>query len=401
MSFSSARSSNFFTASGSMRNLLLRSSSCVFSARHTSTTTLTPPLSMPTSAPAHSSGYASVACSWMRSMSPAPILSGKLLLPEALGEVLVSPVAQDGDDGPRAYLPRNFKRRRDGGAGRDADEEPILARHPLDHLVGLLGSRGEVLIRYRRVVDGGHDGALHVLHPLQAVEGRVRFEGDDLYGGVVLLEPCRRPDEGAARAEPSDEVRYLAGGLLPDLRRRGLVVRARVGRVGVLIWVEVPLRILRVHPSRLPDSPVRALAGIGQHEIHAVGSQDLLPFLAGVSRHAKLYLVAERGPDPGVSYARVAAGRIEYGLSRRKGARLLAVPDHPQCRPVLDRSTRILPLRLAENSDARNLRRDARQLKKRRVADKLRYVRPRSPINPSNHVGINYTGWGFVVQTGG
>src|SRR5829696_1482927 len=304
MSFSSARSSNFFTASGSMRNLLLRSSSCVFSARHTSTTTLTPPLSMPTSAPAHSSGYASVACSWMRSMSPAPILSGKLLLPEALGEVLVSPVAQDGDDGPRAYVPRNFKRRRDGGAGRDADEEPILARHPLDHLVGLLGSRGEVLIRYRRVVDGGHDGALHVLHPLQAVEGRVWLEGDDLYGGVVLLEPCRCPDEGAARAETSDEVRYLACGLLPDLRRRGLVVRARVGRVGV------PLRVLRVYPPRLPDGPVRALAGIGQHEIHAVGPEDLLPLLAGVFRHAELYLVAERSPDPGVSYARVAAGRI-------------------------------------------------------------------------------------------
>src|SRR5215212_345113 len=392
MSFSSARSSNFFTASGSMRNLLLRSSSCVFSARHTSTTTLTPPLSMPTSAPAHSSGYASVACSWMRSTSPAPILSGKLLLPEALGEVLVSPVAQDGDDGPRVYLLRDPKRRGNGGAGRDADEDPILARHPPDHLVGLLGPRGEVLICYRRVVDEGHDGALHVLHPLQAVEGRVWLEGDDLYGGVVLLEPCRRPDEGAARAEPSDEVRYLSCGLVPDLRRRGLVVRARVGRVGVLVRVEVPLRVLRVYPPRLPDGPVRSLAGIGQHEIHAVGPEDLLPLLAGVFRHAELYLVAERSTDPGVSYARVAAGRIEYGLPRREGARLLAVPDHPQRGSVLDRSTRIVPLRLAENADARNLRRDARQLQKRRVADKLRCVGPSSPINPSNHVGIDYTG---------
>src|SRR5215203_7166493 len=112
MSFSSARSSNFFTASGSMRNLLLRSSSCVFSARHTSTTTLIPPLSIPTSAPAHSSGYASLAWSWICRRSPAPILSGNLLLPEALGEVLVGPVAKDGDDRPRLYLPRYLERRR-------------------------------------------------------------------------------------------------------------------------------------------------------------------------------------------------------------------------------------------------------------------------------------------------
>src|SRR5215213_8600107 len=86
-----------------------------------------------------------------------------------------------------------------------------LASHPLDHLVGLLGPRGEVPIRYGRVVDGGHDGALHVLHALQAVEGGVGLEGDDLYGWVVLLEPRRRPDEGAARAQPGDEVRDLAG----------------------------------------------------------------------------------------------------------------------------------------------------------------------------------------------
>ena len=46
----------------------------------------------------------------MRSTSPAPIFSGNLLLPEALGEVLVRPIAQDGDDGPRIYLPRDPER---------------------------------------------------------------------------------------------------------------------------------------------------------------------------------------------------------------------------------------------------------------------------------------------------
>src|SRR5215216_3280598 len=206
MSLSSARSSNFFTSSGSMRKRRLRSSSCVFSACHTSTTTLMPP-SIPTSAPAHSSGYASLAWSWIRPRSPTPILSGNLLLPEALGEVLVSTVAQDGYDRARLYLPGNPERRRDRSPRRDADQDPILARHPLDHLVGVLGPHRPILVGDGRVVDGGHDGALHVLHAFEAVEGRVRLEGDDLYLGVVLLEALRRADEGAARAKASDEVR--------------------------------------------------------------------------------------------------------------------------------------------------------------------------------------------------
>src|ERR671915_1564054 len=187
MSFSSARSSNLFTSSGSMRKRRLRSSSCVFSARHTSTTTLMPPLSMPTSAPAHSSGYASLAWWWICPRSPAPILSGNLLSPEALGEVLVGPVAQDGDDRPRLYLPRDPKRRRDRRAGREADEDSILARHPLDHLVGVFGSRRPILVGDGRVVDGRHDGALHVLHAFEPVERRVGFEGDGLYPRIVLL----------------------------------------------------------------------------------------------------------------------------------------------------------------------------------------------------------------------
>src|SRR5215210_3218839 len=164
MSFSSACSSNFFTSSGSMRKRRLRSSSCVFSARHTSTTTLMPPLSIPTNAPTHSSGYVSLACSWIRPRSPAPILSGNLLLPETFRQVLLGPVAQDGDDRPRLYLPRNLERRCDRRTGRDADENPILTRHPHDHLVGVLGSRRPILVGDGGVVDGRYDGALHVLH---------------------------------------------------------------------------------------------------------------------------------------------------------------------------------------------------------------------------------------------
>src|SRR5215210_4327482 len=397
MSLFSARSSNFFTSSGSMRKRRLRSSSCVFSARHTSTTTLMPP-SIPTSAPAHSSGYASLAWSWIRSKSPTPILSGNLLLPEALGEVFVSTVAQDGDDRPGLYLPGDPEGHRDRSSRRDADQDPILARHPLDHLVGVLGPHRPILVGDGRVVDGRHDGALHVLHAFEAVEGRVGFEGDNFYPRAVLLETRRRADESAARAKSRDEVRHLAIRLLPDLRRRRLIVRARVGRIGVLVRIEVALRVLGVEPPRLADGPVRAVAGVGQHEVDAVSLEDLLSRLAGVLRHAELYPIAERGPDPGVRYPSVPARRIQDSLLGRQSARLLPIPDHPQRGSVLYRSTGVVPLRFAEDVYAGNLGRDARQLQKWRAADQLRHVRPRPPINPSNHVGINYTGWRFSVQ---
>src|SRR5918994_755396 len=124
---SSACSSNLFFLGGWMRRGRLPSSSCFFPPRHTSTTTLIPPLSMPTSAPAHSSGYASLAWSWICSRSPAPILSGNLLLPESLGGVLFAPIEKDGANTPRLYLPRDLECRRDRRAGREADEDYFLA----------------------------------------------------------------------------------------------------------------------------------------------------------------------------------------------------------------------------------------------------------------------------------
>src|SRR5919112_5060317 len=147
----------------------------------------------------------------MWSTSPRPILSGKslLLLPEALGEVLVSPVAQDGDDDARLDPLGHLQRRGDRGPRGDADEHALLARHALDHLVGPFGRGAPVLIGYRRVVDRGHDRALHVLHALEAVKRRFRLERDDLDLRVVLLEALRGSDEGAAGAEPRDEVRDL------------------------------------------------------------------------------------------------------------------------------------------------------------------------------------------------
>src|SRR5829696_391033 len=293
MSRSAARSSNSLIFKGSMRKRRDRSSSWVFSARHTSTTIFIPSTFMPTSAPAHSSGYASLAWSCMWPTSPAPILSGKgLVLPETFGEVLVRPITQHGHDDAALDLARHPKRGRHGGAGRDADQDALLAREALDHLVGVLGRGREVLVGDGRVVDLRHHRRSHVLHALETVERRVGLEGDDLYPRVVLLEARGRPDEGAASPQTRDEVCHLAAGLFPDLRPRRLVVRPRVGRVGVLVRVEVPLGVFGDELPGFPDRTIRTLARVREHDIDAVRIEDLLPLLAGVLRHAQLHLVA-------------------------------------------------------------------------------------------------------------
>src|SRR5215212_3378187 len=271
-----------------------------------------------------------------------------VLLPETLREVPVRPVAQDGDDDARLDLLRYLERRRDRSARGDADQNPLLARHALDHLVGHLRRSVPVLVCYRGVVDGGNDRALHVLHALQPVERRLGLERDYPYLGVVLLETARSADEGAAGAEAGYEVRDLTARLLPDLLRRRLVVRSRIGRLGVLVRVEVSPRLLRKEPPRLPDGPVRSLARVGQDKVNPVGAQYLLALLARVLRHAKPDPVTQSSPDPGVGDPRVPARRIQDGLLWRQSAAPLAVTDHPQGRAVLDRSTGVVPLGLAE-----------------------------------------------------
>src|ERR687894_1324048 len=99
--------------------------------------------------------------------SPAPILSGtSLLLPEALGEVLVCTVTQNRDDYAGLELPCHPQACRHRGPSGDADQDALLTSQPLDHLVGVLCRGAEVLVGDGGVVDLRHDRAGHVLHAL-------------------------------------------------------------------------------------------------------------------------------------------------------------------------------------------------------------------------------------------
>ena len=67
-----------------------------------------------------------------------------------------------------------------------------------------------------------------------------------LIAGTELPQPAAGADERAAGAETGDEMRQPSAGLLDDLRRGRVVVRAPVAVVAVLIGIEVAIGILGV-----------------------------------------------------------------------------------------------------------------------------------------------------------
>jgi len=96
-----------------------------------------------------------------------------------------------------------------------------------------------------------------------AVEGGVGLETDALNSRIELLQPPGRAHKSAARAHAGDEMGDGVFGLLPNFGRGGLVMRAPVGRVAVLIGIKIFLRIAGVNLTSAPDRSVRSCIGRG------------------------------------------------------------------------------------------------------------------------------------------
>ena len=69
-------------------------------------------------------------------------------------------------------------------------------------------------------------------------------------------------------------MRDAAVGLLPDLRRRRVVMRAPVERVVVLVGIEDAVGIGGEPPPRFANRAVGALERIGEDQLRPVGVQD-------------------------------------------------------------------------------------------------------------------------------
>ena len=69
-------------------------------------------------------------------------------------------------------------------------------------------------------------------------------------------------------------------------------VRLPVGRIVVLVGIEVAVGIRLVDLAAHADGAVGAFARIGEHHLRAVGLQDPLALGRGVRRQAQLHPVA-------------------------------------------------------------------------------------------------------------
>ena len=164
-------------------------------------------------------------------------------------------------------------------------------------------------------------------------------------------------------------MREPAVGLLDDFGAGAVEVRLPVGRIVVLIGIEIAVRVLHVDLADHADGAVGAFVRVAEDRFGAVGFQDALALSAGVAGQHQFHLVAAIGADHGVRDAGIAAGGIENRPVVIQLARAFAIQHHIEGRPVLDAAAGIEILGLAEDLDARKFGLDLFQAQQRRIAD--------------------------------
>jgi hypothetical protein len=125
------------------------------------------------------------------------------------------------------------------------------------------------------------------------------------------------------------------------------------------------------HGSGLADRSVGSLERIGEDELRAVRGQDRPALGRGLRGHTELDRESQHAAEHRVGDPGVPGGRLEDRLARRQEAARDPVEQHRAGRTVLDAPARVLVLGLGVETQARHLRRHARELQKRRVADSI------------------------------
>ena len=116
--------------------------------------------------------------------------------------------------------------------------------------------------------------------------------------------------------------------LLPDLGAGGGVVGQRIGRVAVLVRVEVPVGLSGRQFAGQTARPVGSGGGIGEGQLRTVGAQDTHPLRAGVRGQQQPDGEAQRRAEHRVSDASVARGGVEQCLAGGQIARPQSLPDN-------------------------------------------------------------------------
>ena len=198
-----------------------------------------------------------------------------------------------------------------------------------------------------------------------------RFDGDDLDGGILLLEVRARARHRAAGADARDEDVDRAVGVRPDFGTgRGLMDR-RIRRVDELAGQKA-VRHLVGEFLRLRDGALHALRAVGQDELRPVGLHEQAALDAHGLGHRDDDLVPARGGHGSEADAGIAGGGFDDRGARADLAARLGIVEHGFGDAVFDRTGRIEILELAEHAGLQALLRfDALELEERRIAYEL------------------------------
>src|SRR5258705_9704833 len=109
-----------------------------------------------------------------------------------------------------------------------------------------------------------------MLGPFDPVERRIGLQRNATDEWVQLFQSPGGADKSSRRTHDRNKVRDASFRLLPDLVGSGLVMRAPVGVVGILVRVEIKIGMLLCELVRDPRSAVGTFPGIGEDDICAV-----------------------------------------------------------------------------------------------------------------------------------
>ena len=309
--------------------------------------------------------------------APGPPGIPFLLRKQRGGIVAVAAVGQQRhDDLPLVF--RQFRERDrapERGARRDPDRDAFLPREELRRLEGGLVRRLDDLVIDLRVQHRRHEAGADALDLVRSTlsfrkDGRgLRLQRDDLDGRIHRFQVLPGPGQRAAGADARDEDIHVAVRIPPDLRAGRFAVHFRVGRVGELPRNERPRDLLRQF-LRLRDRAFHALRAFRQHELGAVGLQDVPALHAHGLRHRQDDAVALRRRDGREADSCVAARRLDDDGAFLQQALLLGVLDHRLRDAVLDAPCGIEIFQLGQDGRFQpQLLFNIRELNERRIAD--------------------------------